>query len=357
MDNFIEQALIFIEQEDLGELGNLIDYYANQLEEREYPFFNFSENINLIFENVYEIFLNDESRQDIIIWLDELINDTQTHNIKIKDATVKKFRAKVKSLSSEEGYAADDETIINKKYRKRLLLGEGNFSYSKALIKKHKNTHPNLAQAITATEYESKEKLLEGKDGELIKKNIAFIKAKQGKVKFNVDATNISEKLVDEKFQRIHFNNPYAPGWDGTKNVVSGFFQSAKEMQDKGDRVHMSLVDKQGSKAHWHEQIYGIFDASADAGYKLLKKRKFGDKRYPGYEHRVTTNLNTGKSSSTAKFSKEFVFEKCNLTQSEIEQESKNRGILRTFEDKKYFDISTDDDSSDYLTDESTFKI
>jgi hypothetical protein len=43
-------------------------------------------------------------------------------------------------------------SLKNRRCKTRLLIGEGDFSFTRALIDKHKVTHPNLAKAIIATD-------------------------------------------------------------------------------------------------------------------------------------------------------------------------------------------------------------
>lgn len=53
---------------------------------------------------------------------------------------------------------------VKDKYKSRLFLGEADFSYTYALIKKHKSKMPGLGEFITATELVEKDILLEEYD-------------------------------------------------------------------------------------------------------------------------------------------------------------------------------------------------
>lgn len=284
-----------------------------------------------------------------------------------KDTNDPKLESKL-----EQKYDADSESSGKKRiFRERLILGEADFSYTKALIKKHENALPELPKFITATELRDKE-TLEAKY-EDFQENIAYIQSKGGATFVGVDAKNIQNAFPNKRFERIHFNAPYIKDKEATadtRNLVSGFFASASKVQNEADRVHISLVDKidrKGGRYFWHGATYDIIEASAQAGYKLLKKRKFDNTRYVGYIHKETDK---NEPSPNAQYIKEFVFEKTTLTPDEIKAEYLKLGILFSSTESRglraFFDKNEDhnptpydtaDESSDYFTEESSTPI
>ncbi len=242
----------------------------------------------------------------------------------------------------------------NKVYKSRLFLGEADFSYTRALIKKHANNHPGLMSAITATEYLSFDQL-EQTYGEKFKKRIKTIEKKGVVLHDNIDAREIDSKdsLIynDRGYKRIHFNFPH----DRSKlqdrtlpKLLLNFFESAANIQKLGDRVHIALPKPaDSSKRKFYEgYVYNIFEASAKNGYILIKKHKFGADRYPGYKHSITDNDNSAKVAESAR---EYVFEKTNKTYKQIIKEQ-NPSRYKSYDENNYIlpNIGTDDDSTDY---------
>ncbi|HVX00251.1 MAG TPA: Rossmann-like fold-containing protein, partial [Candidatus Babeliaceae bacterium] len=131
----------------------------------------------------------------------------------------------------------------SRKHKSRLILGEGNFTYVEALLKKHKAKHPNLGEAITATEYDlgclerNKERI------EALRKEGVYIPD------VPVDATQISYQFSQRRFERIHWNCPFLGTTTEERSrlrnqVLPRFFQSASEMQEPGDRIHVALAQE-----------------------------------------------------------------------------------------------------------------
>lgn len=244
-----------------------------------------------------------------------------------------------------------------RKYKERLFIGDGDFSYSEAFIKKHAATHPELAKSITATE------LLEP-TGTTIK-TIQFLLSQGMTVLFGIDAQKIHQAFPRKRFKRIHWNCPFGDASqdarDKFKEVVPVFFQSCHQMQLPMDRVHVTLMQSEGY-SYIRQQENPIVLGSTLAGYRLIRKRRFGSQRYPGYEHvktRRTTKYDGGGEE------REFVFEKLNplALPSKVEEwisalkDSRQKEYqIEQAEEKEedlgkaYFTCSTDEDSSDYYS-------
>lgn len=206
-----------------------------------------------------------------------------------------------------------NEVMSEAKYKTRLFLGEANFSYTRALLTKHQQNHPNLATSIIPTAYESENSLIAAYGNDFVenKKEIQF---KNGTVFYNVDGTRLetSEILKNRRIKRIHFNFPHDKS--NFKNqtlppIIKAFFKSSSNIQQTGDRIHVALPAPANANTRKFREgyVYHIYDASRKAGYNLIKKRLFGPDRYPGYKH-METGVNT--SAPIAERAREYIFEK-----------------------------------------------
>ncbi|EKE01242.1 MAG: hypothetical protein ACD_21C00187G0004 [uncultured bacterium] len=221
-----------------------------------------------------------------------------------------------------------------RKYRDRLFLGEADFSFTSALIKKHEYSHPDLPKYIVATELGSLEGLAQCYPdtffehmANLNKLNMVYkaqiIKNPDGTypafsslcvwvcggrrhamwnnyghyssastfppagiLLTGVDATKLHEIFpvtINQKmgsiasgfhFERIHFNYPMSLGSAaGVKELIIDFFKSASKIQVPGDRVHLTVPNG-------FEGYYDIFSASAPY-YRVVKKHRFTNRSYP----------------------------------------------------------------------------
>lgn len=292
------------------------------------------------------------------------------------------------------------------KHKTRLLIGEGNFSFALALINKHdsKAAHlpdQSLAHSIIATELKSeihcyecglmqmfsnlevsptsrdkpKQPILCDKCT-VTTKRIAELKTKGAKVRLGIDGTKLHEieEFKNAKFTRIHWNCPHDGSSFKTQSlppIILEFFKSCAKMQEPDDRVHITLAQPQGKKGFYQGYIYDIAQAATSASYVILKKRKFDQHRYPGYEHVMTVTNKT--ATITEQGTREFVFKKISLEsvgKSVKAVKEKYESILlkplieqlMEYSEKKftvteeafykvprdYFYCSTDEDSSDY---------
>jgi hypothetical protein len=191
---------------------------------------------------------------------------------------------------------------------KRLFLGEGDFSFSTAYLKKHE-ANVTLGQQMVATELSSSAKVV-ADHGQKAKDNITHLAMNGVTVHFGVDARQI-HTFFKTRFRRIHFNCPHdRKSYKGRTlpKIISEFFGSARRLQDIGDKVLMALpkeidVRKQPFRESY---IYKVYEAAAKHGYKAVQKRPFGPLRYPGYQH-VMTGENV--SATVAEEVREHVFQ------------------------------------------------
>jgi hypothetical protein len=223
-----------------------------------------------------------------------------------------------------------------RKYRDRLILGDADFGFTLALIKKHRKTHPDLSKHIMATELHPLENLARNYPHTLFK-NMANLSeldmvyrgevtqtpdAKSipdfrkwwsdlyhrqlylwdeygrtriavddsGMILTGIDATKLHELFPREwgkwwgrigydgfHFERIHFNFPMS--WDSSthlEKLLQGFFVSASQIQVPGDRIHLTIPFSLGGR------LYGtdIF-AVSKPHYRIFKKHWFKNRSYP----------------------------------------------------------------------------
>ena len=250
-------------------------------------------------------------------------------------------------------------SLSPKPCRKRLFVGEGPGTYTEAIIKKHKCTHPSLAKAITATELTSPRQDSDvGRYRDFGEEGVA--------VQFGVDATKLDGRFKEQHFSRIHWNCPYGDKkFKGRKEfqlVIPKFFKACARHQKVEDRVHVSLI-QDGFRNAERQLENPIVEASASAGYRLIRKRSFDEQRYPGYKNIKTSD---GQAHTDQK-KREFVFELTNKRDlpDDIQERAlalkddrkKSFEVKRCFSDELghgyYFECTTDEDSSDYYESDS----
>ncbi len=257
--------------------------------------------------------------------------------------------------------------------KRRLFIGEGTFSFTEALIKKHIQTHPSLSCSIVATELHKREEIYvyEGKDefnqfDTKFLERMTFLHDKQVDVRFGFDGQRIHKISKDVRFERIHWNCPFGfsspPDRNVFKTVIPNFFRSCSEVQEPGDRIHVTLSQPDDEYFITRQKENPIVLGATSANYRLIRKRDFGSHRYPGYIH---TKTGTTEKYLGGGKEREFVFEKAepltaetpiDLARAEaLRDPTKKQYEIKTDKDPKsagledyYFACSTDEDSSDY---------
>lgn len=212
-----------------------------------------------------------------------------------------------------------------KAHKNRLIVGDGNFSYTRSFLKKRaEEGKQDLAEYLTASE-----KISESELHSDYKQNVEEIKLRGAKVLFEIDATKLNEyqSLVETRYQRIHFNCP-CPSLTGItsleaqnleiRSLMKSFFKSASMKQEPDDKIYVTIPKSEDRNRDLYFQgtRYGLYDASKSIGYTYIKKRKFCTKnpttnetnnRYKYYQHKKTGD---SFSVSTAENSREYVFKK-----------------------------------------------
>lgn len=273
--------------------------------------------------------------------------------------------------------------VCSGKHRTRLFVGEGNFSYTEAIIEKHKEKHPNLANSIIATELMEESDLKgsmrcvskdEGKKIVYVsQERIERLKEKGVRVLFKIDCTQLHGNPALNNISRIHWNLPLNDEPKGSfGDLLTGFFMSCRKVQQVRDRVYITLLQgdnkskPRGKMApDWiYQQGYKarLIISSSVCGYKLIKKRAFRDEgKSSRYEKYITRNSYDGRPLNKQQIQhiREFVFEKQaeEIKSEDLEDLQKYTDPQKSkikvkkfagYETYIYYDCPTDDDSSDY---------
>jgi hypothetical protein len=288
------------------------------------------------------------------------IKDKNNNNSEINDDSENKrlFWGMYEQIIYENHDASVVNISIDEKqtpqYKTRLFLGEANFSFSAAFFKKHCGKK-GLNKYLIATELRKESELLGVYSS--FKEHRDYLKNNEVEIQYGIDATKIHEKF--NRIKCIHFNFPH----DGNEYdartlpvVISQFFESAAKIQKVGDKIYMALPQpKDEEKRHIYEGYrYVLYDAAIKFGYKVIKKRHFSDKRYPGYQHRMTKE---DKTADVTESSREFIFRRIEILPEKYEMLIKSPTEKFTHKGEKHHVlpvVDTDNDSSD--CEDETFK-
>lgn len=271
-------------------------------------------------------------------------------------------RTSVLSNTSELGIEEEMAKLkVQTKEKNRLLVGEADFGYTVALIKKIKDRlNRDISKRITATEKESKDDLKKYYK-ETFSENHKFLRDEtKTTIRFGVDATTIATTFAGQRFRRIQFNCPHnrcGNNYELMRKLIQDFFSNAAKLQLEGDRVQIALPKVHNSgpgNDRWRQAvIYGIYEAARNAGYVCIKKRMFGPERYAGYEHCQTVPQNEkqdyGKVEKAGNL-REYIFAKTN----EIPRMILQFSPPRKYEGRNALpSLDTDADSSGYEDNDS----
>lgn len=280
-------------------------------------------------------------------------------------------------------------SICSGTHRERLFIGEAGFRGVTALLDKHQRSHPNLGESIIATELMTfgrtadhcpacQTKLDEADDETLTSLAIANLFIEEGQPKTELFCSERCERIrslqnrgvtvilgfdgtlihrsvhptiAGKKFSRIHWNCPH----DGSSftsqtlpPIITRFFQSARQVQQSGDRIHVTLAQPEGKEGFYQGYIYNIRDAAKSNGYLLYAKRPFGSTRYPGYVHEQTKVVASAAGANTLR---EFVFIRGNLPEGRLKANVRTAPYYG-FSRESYV-RNTDDESSGYSASEA----
>ncbi|KAL0073910.1 hypothetical protein J3Q64DRAFT_1696282 [Phycomyces blakesleeanus] len=251
---------------------------------------------------------------------------------------------------------------------KILLIGEGNFSFARALSEKYLTEG---SENMVATCFDSEEVVFK-KYGEEVKDNVAYIESLGGKVLYGVDGTQLDKckAIKHNLFSRIVFNFPHAGSGikDQNRNVranqelMTAFFASAAPRLTDGKRTryekHVSAKTKQEQKDNEEEDeeeeeeeeekdttleqeplghgeihvsmktckpynLWAVRNLAKAGNLGTKTTFKFHPEDYPGYEHRRTIGFKEGVSKGgnaeiLSSEPKTFVFVQKKVVEKEI---------------------------------------
>ncbi|OWZ19148.1 hypothetical protein PHMEG_0006643 [Phytophthora megakarya] len=193
-------------------------------------------------------------------------------------ANVKRQRQD-KQEASTQVYAADDTVLV---------LGDGDFSFSRGLVK-----HRGTGRGVLATSFDSESKVRSKYPN--AQECIAAVRSAHGLVLHDVDATKLLElpqqvktgaglKPVPDFFHYIVFNFPHS----GQQRVhinralLLNFFESARDRLTAQGEAHVTLKTRP-PYSNWF-----IEEQAKAAGFVMKERRKFNIRLFPGYRHRTT---------------------------------------------------------------------
>ncbi|RSM72387.1 hypothetical protein DMH04_42910, partial [Kibdelosporangium aridum] len=162
-----------------------------------------------------------------------------------------------------------------------LLVGEGNFTFSEAVVALGLNVPGN----ITATEAKTEEQ--SARSDPQVAARTQRLRAQGVTVEFGVEAQRLHETHRDRpKFDNIIWLFPH-PGSRRAvaafgENVLGAFFRSAKARLATNGRITVALIPKR------YEKLYRIVERAEGAGLKLVSRVAFTQTDYPGYRFTTT---------------------------------------------------------------------
>lgn len=165
-----------------------------------------------------------------------------------------------------------------------LILGEGDMSFSNAILIQRKKTHPRKPfKLVMATTYDSYKTVKEKYHNNFVDKIKKFPNVI---VRHGVDATMLSQFIDNKKFDAIVFNYPHT-GEQRThlnRNLIREAFLSSAFYLNIKRRCYYFLTMKNFLPyTEWRH-----VESAKSAGLVLVKKKKFMEKLWPTYVHQTT---------------------------------------------------------------------
>ncbi|KAK9461425.1 uncharacterized protein V1516DRAFT_675913 [Lipomyces oligophaga] len=230
-----------------------------------------------------------------------------------------------------------------------LLVGEGDFSFTKALLEP---PHSLAASRLTTSVLDSKEELLE-KYPDTAQENVTFLETYRSKmtssaevadddyegfsdndndsndndnitetfskpdkvhILYKVDATALtkSKYIRKRKFDCCVFNFPHTGSGitDQDRNILKnqellvGFLKSVSEILNPNGLVVISLFE--GSPY----SLWDIKGLAKAGGFESIRSGKFIWQNYPSYNHRKTSGIGDTTKKSSERDARMFIFKK-----------------------------------------------
>ncbi len=162
-----------------------------------------------------------------------------------------------------------------------LLVGEGNLSFAKTLLKM---PAAHITHMI-ATTFESEKNLPDGAT-----KNVQIIKCNGAQIMHNVDATHLEKHFRSKKFDTIIFQFPNVGSRDSKYGhnpnhvMIRKFLRSAANYLSPSGRVMISAVD-----SPHYEGAFQFDEAAKFADFETPETYPFDPSIFCGYSH-INTN-------------------------------------------------------------------
>ena len=174
-----------------------------------------------------------------------------------------------------------------------LLVGEGDFSFAKAIVEHHG------CYDVTATCLDSKDEVRD-KYNPQADQHIEYLEGEGQVVLYSVDATKLESVKALRKgglFRRIIFNFPHVGGKSTDVNrqvrfnqeLLVKFFTSATALLAPSGTIVVTLFEGEPYT------LWNIRDLARHTGLEVQKSFKFQPHAYPGYSHaRTLGNIDGG---------------------------------------------------------------
>lgn len=166
-----------------------------------------------------------------------------------------------------------------------LLVGEGNLSFAKSLLK----IDGNQITHMFATTFENSRDL---SDEAL--QNAQLLKCNGAQVLHNVDATKLQQTFKPQKFDTVVFQFPNVgsrdPKYGHNPNhvMIRKFLRSAVDYLEANGQVMISTVD-----SPHYEGVFKFDEAAKFAGYETPISYPFDPTMFSGYSHINTNDENS----------------------------------------------------------------
>ncbi|TKA23458.1 hypothetical protein B0A50_07485 [Salinomyces thailandicus] len=187
-----------------------------------------------------------------------------------------------------------DPTIPFQAEDRVLLVGEGDFSFSKSVVEHHGCCD------ITATCYDSQETLFD-KYKPQAEEHVRYLEEEGQAVLYSVDATKLDQnkhlKKTGGQFDVVIFNFPHVGGKSKDVNrqvrfnqeLLVSFFQAALSLLAAGGTIVVTLFEGEPYT------LWNIRDLARHSGLEVQRSFRFVAEAYPGYSHsRTLGNIEGG---------------------------------------------------------------
>lgn len=218
-------------------------------------------------------------------------------------------RAKIKRNSSKKtGVPQVKKWVPFESSDRVLLVGEGDFSFARALVDE------GLVAEATCTSLDTEEEL-RAKYPSTITENLALLHDDhRAEVLHGVDGTTMhtSKPLKNRRgtYDRVVFNFPHLGNSvaDQARNIlqhqklVVGFFEAARAMLKPGGVIVLTLFD---SEPYFSWNVKSLAKAQ---GLATLRSGPFSWDSYPGYHHSLTAKEGQTSKEQASRPARTYVF-------------------------------------------------